>query len=115
MTEITWEYIQAQIRTGRKYVMVFLVEGPKRDQPKEEAERIQREHQKHLFTLRQRGKLVVNGPLLDHPRIRGVSIYAVTDKGEAMALAAEDPAVKAGRLAVEAWEYFSLPGSSLPA
>lgn len=114
MSEITWEFIQSQIARGKKYVMVFLKEGPKRDQTEEESAHIQREHLKHLFGLRKKGVLVVNGPLLDHPVIRGVGIYAVSSKDEAVAYASQDPAVLAGRLVVEGYEYFSLPGSSLP-
>ncbi len=114
MENTFWNEIQAQIKTGRKYVMVFLKNGPNRDHTQEESDRLQRGHLEHLFTLRKKGLLVVNGPLLDHPEIRGVGIYALENPEEALALAAQDPAVKAGRLVPEAFQYFSLPGSALP-
>ena len=114
MEEITSEFIQAQIAKGRKYTMIFLKEGPNRSQGEEEAEELQMAHLKYLFGLRQKGLLVINGPLLTHPEIRGVGIYATEDMEEAKRLAEQDPAVKAGRLVVEANQYFSLPGSALP-
>lgn len=114
MDEITPEYIRAQIAKGKKYTMIFLKEGPNRSQSEEEADKIQLAHLKYLFGLRQMGVLVVNGPLITHPEIRGVGIYALENMEEAVRLAEQDPAVKAGRLVVEANQYFSLPGSTLP-
>ena len=104
MDEITPEFIQSQIAKGRKYTMIFLKEGPNRSQSEEEADRIQQAHLRYLFGLRQKGLLVISGPLVTHPEIRGVGIYALEDMEEARRLAEQDPAVRAGRLVVEAFE-----------
>jgi uncharacterized protein YciI len=46
------------------------------------------------------GKLLVAGPLDDQPdpRLRGIEIFRVGSLEEAKRLAADDPAVRAGRL-----------------
>jgi uncharacterized protein YciI len=45
--------------------------------------------------------LVVAGPLADNSEVRGILIFKGVTTEEAKALADEDPAVKAGRLAVD--------------
>lgn len=58
------------------------------------------------------GKLVVAGPFEDQPdpRLRGMCLYR-TSLAEAKALAEQDPAVKAGRLEVEALSWWVLKGA----
>lgn len=113
MKDITTEYIQEQISKGKKYTLVIKRIGPKRDQPEKEAQEIQAAHLRHLFTLKEQGILLVNGPLLDHPEIKGIGIYNSSDKQEILDLASQDPAVKAGRLVNEAYEWFGIPGDTL--
>jgi len=50
-------------------------------------------------------KLVVAGPFGDDGRLRGIFVFKVASIDEARALAATDPAVQAGRLALQihAW------------
>jgi hypothetical protein len=45
---------------------------------------------------------------LDDTASRGIVIYRVRDVAEAMALAADDPVVKAGRLVLEAYPWMTL-------
>jgi len=114
MSEVTLEYIKSEVAKGKKYILVFLKVGPNRTQDEKTASDLQTEHLKYLFGLKKQGILVINGPIFDHDTIRGISIYNSTNKEEIIALASEDPAVKAGRLAVEAYDWFSIPGSALP-
>ncbi len=113
MQEITDEYIQQQIAKGKQYTLVVKKNGPRRNQSEQEVEAIQLAHLKHLFTLREQGILLINGPLPDHPEIRSIGIYNSTDKEEVMQLAKQDPAVQAGRLIVEVYEWFGIPGAML--
>jgi uncharacterized protein len=113
MKDITHEYIQAQISKGKKYILVLKKLGPNRDQPEDEAQEIHRAHLKHLFTLQEKGILLVNGPVLDHPEIKGIGIYNSSDKNEILKIAHQDPAVIAGRLIVEAYEWFGIPEATL--
>jgi uncharacterized protein YciI len=67
----------------------------------EELDRLQVEHLTYLRGLKRRGLLITNGPLVEQTdeRMRGLSIYALP-LDEALAVAREDPMVRAGRLEV---------------
>ncbi len=91
-------------------VVIFKMSGPNRSQLAAEAQEIQQQHLAHLDGLRKQGKLVVGGPFLDDSDWRGVGVYRVADVEEAKKLAAVDPAVKAGRLLIEARPWMTLKG-----
>ena len=87
MNDINNDFIQNQISNGKKYTLVVKKIGTKRDQSEEEANEIQEAHLKYLFTLKEKGLLLINGPVLDHPEIKGIGIYNLTDKNEVLELA----------------------------
>jgi uncharacterized protein YciI len=111
---ITDEYIQKTIATGKKYYLRIYKAGPNVNQPDEEAEQIQTAHQRYLFQLRAEGKVVINGPVLGDPELKGIAIFNTTDREEVKRLADGDPAVKAGRLVYEIYEWYGIPGDCLP-
>jgi uncharacterized protein YciI len=87
------------------YQLVLLKRGPRwTPERTPETARIQEGHLAHLTRLGEEGKIVLAGPFSDQadPGLRGACIYRVASVEEARALAEADPAVKAGRLAVEA-------------
>lgn len=112
---ITNEFVQKTIASGKKYCLRIYKAGPYRNQPEDEAEQIQTAHQRYLFQLRAEGKLVINGPVMNDPELKGIGIFYTTDKDEVKRLADRDPAVKAGRLVYEIYEWFGIPGDCLPA
>jgi len=83
------------------------------DYPDEELERIQREHLAHLAGLRATGQVVTNGPVdgPSDPSLRGLAFYRTGSLEESRQLAENDPAVRAGRLAVEIMTWYCPPGS----
>jgi uncharacterized protein YciI len=92
--------------------VIFLVRPPDAPQfSEEELDRLQVEHLTHLRSLKRRGILLANGPLDEQTDIsyRGIGIYGVPLE-EALALANEDPMVKAGRLAVKGARWFTAAG-----
>jgi uncharacterized protein YciI len=91
-------------------VLGFLMRGPNTSQPKAEADAIQKGHLAYMDALHAQGKLVMAGPFADQGAARGVVVYRVKDVAEAKALAAEDPAVKAGRLVLEAYPWMTFKG-----
>lgn len=75
-------------------------------------EAIQAAHLAYLGDLRDRGIVLLNGPMRgsDDPLFRGMTVYSVPEP-EARALANADPAVQAGWFDVEAstWWLPSVP------
>ncbi len=78
-----------------------------------ELERIQREHLAHHERLRASGQVVTNGPVVESPdpSLRGLTFYRTGSLAEARRLAEADPAVRAGRLAVEIMTWYCPPGT----
>lgn len=110
---MTDDEIQARIATGKRYTLVHLLAGPNRGHSEEEADRLQAAHLHYLFGLMESGQLLINGPVLGEGELRGVSIYASGDVEAVTRIAEADPAVQAGRLYIEAYPWFGLPGSAL--
>ena len=112
--EITDEFIQKKTASGRQYCVRLYKAGPDRNQPPDEADRIQMEHLRYQFQLRAEGKLVLNGPILDESELIGIAIFNTTDKEEVKRFSDGDPAVKVGRLIYELYDWFGHPGDCLP-
>ncbi len=85
----------------KKYWMVFLKRGPNRSQDSVTAAQIQKDHLANIGRLAKMGKILVAGPFGDDGDMRGIFIMDCKDEQEAKDLCATDPAVIAGRLAVE--------------
>ena len=112
--DITNDFIQKKISSGKQYCLFLYLSGPYRNQSEAESELLQQEHLRYLFQLREDGVLILNGPVTDEAPLRGIGIFNCTDKDEARKLLEDDPAVKAGRLNYEVYSWFGLPGDSLP-
>ena len=84
-----------------------------RSYPEEVLERIQEEHLAHHARLREAGDIVTNGPVSDQPDVslRGLTFYRTGSLARARQLAEADPAVRAGRLAVEVMTWYCPPGT----
>lgn len=78
-------------------------------------ERIQGEHIAFHATLRESGQVVTNGPVLDQvdESLRGLTFYRTGSLEEARRLAECDPAVRAGRLAVEVMTWYCPAGTMI--
>lgn len=82
--------------------MVLLKRGPSwTTQQTPGTKAVQEAHMANIRALWEAKKMIVAGPFGDDGDLRGVFIFQVASLEEARALAATDPAVKAGRLAVE--------------
>jgi uncharacterized protein len=83
------------------------------DYPDEELGRIQREHLAYLTGLREAGHVVTNGPVdgPPDPSLRGLAFYRTGLVERSRQLAEADPAVRAGRLAVEIMTWYCAPGT----
>ncbi len=82
--------------------LAFLTRGDKWTPEKTPAtEAIQKAHLANIQKLADMKKLVVAGPFGDNGKLRGIFVFKVDSIDEARALAATDPAVQAGRLALQ--------------
>ena len=83
------------------------------DYPEKELERIQREHLAYHAGLREAGHVVTNGPVdgQPDPSLRGLAFYRTGSLERSRQLAEADPAVRAGRLAVEIMTWYCPPST----
>jgi uncharacterized protein len=95
------------------YTIVFLKKGPKRDQAKEVAAKIQEGHLAYISQMAEMGVLSMAGPFMDEGDIRGILIFNVQEEEEVRHLVSEDPAVKAGRLIFELHKWYTKKGVTL--
>jgi uncharacterized protein YciI len=92
----------------------FLVRGAKWTPEKTpQTEELQKAHLANIIRLADMKKLVVAGPFGDNGQLRGIFVFKVNSLEEAKSLAETDPAVQAGRLAIQmhAWR---VPEGVLP-
>jgi uncharacterized protein YciI len=97
--------------TMKRYVFMLLKAGESRSQDSLEAAKIQELHLAHLNKMSESGKLIVAGPFENGGENRGLLIFDVETVDEALKLESDDPAVKAGRLKMEAFYWWGAKGT----
>ena len=94
--------------------LAFLTRGDKWTPDKTpQTEAIQKAHMDNINRLAATKKLVVAGPFGDNGTLRGIFVFKVGSLEEAKALAETDPAVQAGRLALDIHPW-QVPEGILP-
>ena len=94
------------------YYVGLLTKGPRAGEGTvEERRKVHDESAVYMNQLASEGKLLVAGPIDDHSEWRGIYLYKCSSLAEAKALAAADPAVKAGRLAIEVHAWITEKGA----
>jgi uncharacterized protein YciI len=94
--------------------LAFLTRGEKWTPEKTPAtEEIQKGHMANINRLAQMKKLVAAGPFGDDGQLRGIFVFRVASLEEAKTLTATDPAVQAGRLAMDIHQWM-VPEGVLP-
>lgn len=88
------------------YVMAFLRKGPHRNQDSAEAAQLQAAHMANIQRMASEGSLVLAGPFMDDGELRGIYLFNVPSVDEARRLTETDPAVRAGRLAMELHPWY---------
>ena len=84
----------------KTYVFAILKSG-KAKLEKAERDRLVRGHLENIGKLAEAGKLVLAGPYIENDESRGIFVFDVRTKEEALELVKTDPAVKAGVFEVE--------------
>jgi uncharacterized protein YciI len=98
--------LKADQRGMRMYVMAFLKAGPNRNQDEEAAKALQQAHMDNIGRMANEGKLVVAGPFGDKGELRGIYVFKTDSLDEAKRWTESDPAVQAGRLAMELHPWY---------
>ena len=97
-----------------KMFLAFLTRGEKWTPEKTPAtEEIQKGHMANINRLAEMKKLIAAGPFGDNGRLRGIFVFRVDSLEEAKTLTATDPAVQAGRLAMDIHPWM-VPEGILP-
>ncbi len=99
------------VYTMKRYVFMLLNKGTTQSSDSLEAAKIQEQHLAHLNKLSEDGKLIVAGPFEEDGDHRGLLIFDVNTVDEALKLESEDPAVKSGRLSMEAFYWWGAKGT----
>lgn len=100
--------------TMKRYVFMLLVAGENTQQDSLTAVNLQKGHMDHINRMSESGKLVAAGPFEEGGQYRGLLVFDVDTKEEAITIEAEDPAVKAGRLKMETFYWWAAKGTTLP-
>jgi uncharacterized protein YciI len=98
----------------KRYVFGLLMSGPNGNHDSITLAKIQNGHLAHLNKLTKMGKLVMSGPFEDGGLYRGILVFDVATLEEAIALESVDPAVRAGRLKLEVFQWWGAKGTQLP-
>jgi uncharacterized protein YciI len=94
--------------------LAFLVRGEKwTPERTPQTEEIQKAHLANIGRLAEMKKLVVAGPFGDNGNLRGIFVFRVNSLEEARSLTLTDPAVQAGRLALDLHPWL-VPEGILP-
>lgn len=97
--------------TMKRYVFMLLNDGENRNHDSIQVAQIQEQHMAHLNKLEKEGKLIVAGPFEKGGNHRGLLIFDVETVEDAVKLESDDPAVKAGRLSIEAFYWWGAKGT----
>lgn len=93
-----------------EYQFGLLRKGPNHGTgTKEEAEKVQAGHMANIQKMAQSGKLMAAGPMGDDGNLRGIFLFKASAE-EARAMAAEDPAIRAGRLVLDLHSWLGPKG-----
>ena len=97
------------------YHVAFLKKGPSwTPQVTEETKQIQAGHMENIKRMADSGKLILAGPFAGNGDLRGMFVFAPSASLEEIKqMAEQDPAVKAGRLALEWHPWYSAKGITI--
>jgi uncharacterized protein YciI len=94
------------------YQLALLLTGPNRKAGEDpETQRIQAGHMAHIRKMAEAGQLIAAGPFVeDDQPLRGIFVFKLESLETAKAVAAQDPAVQAGRLVLDIHPWFVADG-----
>ncbi len=113
--KISKEEIMQKLATGKPFILLLLLTGETTPPANEdESNSIQFEHLTHLFQMEKEGKCSVFGPVANDEKLRDIIIFNTTDKGEVHQWMKDDPWIKRNCLRYELYDWFTIPGQTIP-
>lgn len=97
----------------KQYFLVLLKRGPIRNQDSTTAAELQKGHLANIDRLFNEGKIDMAGPMGHDGDLRGIFVFNCETYDEVLMHCATDPAIKAGRLTVEIYPWWSAKGVKL--
>jgi uncharacterized protein YciI len=97
----------------KQYFLVLLKRGPIRNQDSTTAAELQKGHLANIDRLFNEGKIDMAGPMGHDGDLRGIFVFNCETYDEVLTQCATDPAIKAGRLIVEIYPWWSAKGVKL--
>ncbi|MFA6438220.1 MAG: YciI family protein [Bacteriovoracaceae bacterium] len=107
--------IRKEVKDGemKQYFLVLLKRGPIRNQDSTTAAELQKGHLANIDRLYKEGKIDLAGPMGYDGDLRGIFVFNCETYDEVLNLCATDPSIKAGRLTVEIYSWWSAKGAKL--
>jgi len=109
------EEIMQKVALGKPLTLLILFAGDPVPDDDRVVNQMQLGHLAHLFTMEDEGKCCIYGPISNHEELHGIIIFNTIDKEEIHKWMAEDPYIKAGHLKYELYDWFTIPGQTIPA
>jgi uncharacterized protein YciI len=104
-----------KVAKGKPYVLVILKAGKPLPADQVLVTKLQSDHLVHLFQLEKDKKISVFGPVTDQDATtRGIIIFNNSNVADAKKELDSDPYVKEGYLKYEVFNWFTIPGQTIP-
>jgi uncharacterized protein YciI len=112
---ITFDSVMQKVSKGKPFVLTLLMTGKALPRDQALVSKLQADHLVHLFQLEKDGKISIFGPVTDQDtNLRGIIIFNFTDLEKVKAELETDPYIKEGYLKYELYNWFTIPGQSIP-
>lgn len=105
--------LESGVVMKRYYLLLYLRGDKSNDYNEAELETIQAGHLAHITHLTEKGIVLLAGPFGDDTDKRGLLLFDLPELEEVKEWAAQDPAVKAGRLTYEIHPWYGAKGATL--
>jgi uncharacterized protein YciI len=110
----TGEEIMQIVAKGKPFTLLILLSGHPVPDDDALVGQMQLEHLAHLFTMEHEKKCCIFGPISNDERLHGIIVFNSTDKEEIRLWMSTDPYIKAGYLTYELFDWFTIPGQTIP-